>query len=63
MLTVDGIKYVTEKEISRDYGLSVSWFRKARYAGKSPEYYKLNGKIFYNPFHVAEWFKEKMIRN
>lgn len=60
MLTVNGVKYVTEKEISSRYGLSVSWFRKARYSGNCPTYHKLRGKIFYDTDKVDEWFKDNL---
>ena len=60
MLIVDGVKYITEKEIASRYGLSVSWFRKARYAKKCPSYCTLNGKIFYDPELVEIWFKDNI---
>ena len=60
MLTVNGVKYFNEKQVSQRYGLSVSWFRKARYSGNSPTYHKLNGKIFYDIDNVDEWFKENL---
>ena len=60
MLIVNGVKYIPEKEISKYFGMSVSWFRKARYAGKCPTYHTLNGKIFYDIDHVQEWFKKNL---
>lgn len=63
MITIDGINYFAEKEISALYGLSVSFFRKARYAGKSPNYYKLKGKVFYTEENVNNWFKENLKLN
>jgi len=63
MLTIDGEKYLVEKELSSKYGLSVSWFRRARYEGRSPVYHKLKGKVYYRESSVDEWFKKNMIPN
>lgn len=56
-MIIDGIKYLTEKEISSNYGLSTHWFRKNRFRNKKLPYYKLNGKVYYNETEVADWFK------
>lgn len=56
MLKIANEKYLVEKELSLLCGLSVHWFRKARWEGKSPPYYKLNGKIFYKEHEVNDWF-------
>lgn len=63
MLTIEGQKYLLEKELSTKYGLSVHWFRRARYEGKSPAYYKLHGKVYYNELNVDNWFKANMVVN
>lgn len=60
MLILDGVKYLVEKELSAKYGLSVHWFRKARYDGKSPKYHKLNGKVYYTEENVDKWFKDNL---
>lgn len=60
MLILDGVKYLVEKEVSAKYGLSVHWFRKARYDGKSPPYHKLNGKVYYTEEHVDNWLKQNL---
>jgi predicted DNA-binding transcriptional regulator AlpA len=62
MLKIDGKKYLVEKELSQKYGLSIHWFRKARYEGKTPPYHKLNGKVYYQEDTVDEWLKENMVR-
>lgn len=61
MLTVSGKKYFVEKELSVKYGLSVHWFRKARYTGEGPVYHKLNGKIYYLESNVEEWFDRNLV--
>jgi predicted DNA-binding transcriptional regulator AlpA len=63
MLTFNGEKYFVEKEVSTMYGLSIHWFRKARYNGKSPTYHKLNRKVYYKEDEVDSWFKEHLIAN
>lgn len=60
MLLLDGIQYLVEKEVSVKYGLSIHWFRKARYEGKSPKYFKLNGKVYYTTENIDKWFKENL---
>jgi len=60
MMTINGEKYLVEKELSAKYGLSVHWFRRARYEGKSPTYHKFRGKIYYKEDQVDQWFKENM---
>jgi len=63
MLTINGEKYLVEKEASSKYGLSIHWFRRTRYEGKSPPYHKLNGKVYYREHDVDEWFKANMKPN
>lgn len=60
MLLLDGVQYLVEKEASIRYGLSVHWFRKARYTGKTPTYHKLNGKIYYTAENIDAWFKNNL---
>lgn len=62
-MIVDGENYITEKEIAAQYGRSVKWVRKLRYSGQHFPYYKLNGRIFFNPNEVNAWFKEHLIPN
>jgi predicted DNA-binding transcriptional regulator AlpA len=61
MLTINGNNYLVEKELAVKYGLSVHWFRKARNQGKSPPYYKLNGKVYYCETNVEEWFNQNLV--
>lgn len=58
-MIVDGQHYVTEKEIASHYGRSVKWVRKLRYDKDFP-YYKLNGRVFFNPIEVDNWFRHNL---
>lgn len=60
MLLLEGTQYLVEKEVSARYGLSIHWFRKARYTGNTPPYYKLNGKIYYTVDTIDKWLKEHL---
>ncbi len=60
MLTINGEKYLVEKEASSKHGLSIHWFRCARWQRKGPPYHKLNGKVYYKETDVDGWFKENM---
>ncbi len=61
MLTINGEKYLVEKELSAKYGLSIHWFRRARYEKHSPIYHKLHGKVYYKENEVDAWFKDNLI--
>lgn len=56
-MVIDGEKYITEKEVSSQYGLSLGWIRKRRYADEMP-YHKLKSMVFFKPKEVDEWLKE-----
>lgn len=62
MLQFNGKNYYKEKEVSCRYGLSIYWFQKARYTGKTPKYYKLNGQVYYTIEDVDEWMLQNMMR-
>lgn len=63
MIKVAGVNYLMEKELANKYGLSLQWFRRARYEGKSPIYHKLHGHVYYKEDQVDDWFKENLIPN
>lgn len=60
MLIIDEERYFLEKETATKFGLSLSWFRRARYEDDGPPYCKLNGRVFYNEKTVTEWFKNNL---
>lgn len=62
MLTIDGEKYLVEKELSHKYGLSIHFFRRSRYERGAP-HHRLNGKIYYKEDELDNWFKQNMIPN
>lgn len=59
MLKLDGERFLADKEASNKYGLSVHWFRRARYIKKGPPYIKMNGRILYRESSLDEWFKRR----
>jgi predicted DNA-binding transcriptional regulator AlpA len=57
-----GKKFITTKEASKRYGMSVEWFKKRRNKKLCPKFIQLseNGVIFY-PFEETEnWFKKQI---
>ncbi len=58
-MIVDGQKYITEKEVSSQFGLSLGWIRKLRYSDGFP-YHKLNRKVFFNEREVEKWLKDNL---
>lgn len=60
MLVLNGVEYLVEKEVAAKYGLSIHWFRNARYNKHSPKYYKLNGKVLYTSDDIDNWMKEHL---
>lgn len=64
MIEILGIKYLSSKEASIRYGMSINWFAIRRYQKNSPPYTQLQkkGKILYPLHETDEWFKENMIR-
>jgi hypothetical protein len=54
--------YLTEKEAAIRYGYSRTWFQRARWAGNSPAYLKINsnsngrGRVLYPILETDDWF-------
>lgn len=59
-MIVNGISYITEKEVSSLYGRSVRWIRKIRYSDKDFPYYKLNGRVYFNIEELDLWFSKNL---
>lgn len=59
MVEIMGKKYICDKEASKRYGYSRSWFRSARSTGNSPTYIKLKGKgrVLYPLAETDQWFE------
>lgn len=62
MLTLNGIEYITEKEASKRFGFSVSWFKKLRQKKEAPRHVKImgRGKVYYPVKDLAEWFRDNI---
>lgn len=59
-MIIEGVKYVTEKEISSRCGLNVSWLRRHRYEDKDLPHYILNRKVYYVEHEVDGWLKQRL---
>lgn len=55
-----GKKYLSDKDASRRYGYSQSWFQFSRYSHTGPSFFKLQGKILYPLEETDHWFVEQM---
>lgn len=61
MFTICGINYYTEKEMTRHYPRSKSWFEKARREDIGMPYTKFGNRILYPVNEIDSWFKNYMI--
>lgn len=57
-----GKKFLTQKEASRRYGMSESWFQKRRQNKMRPNYIKFeDGKNVYYPLiETDQWFEHQI---
>lgn len=62
MIDIMGVKYMTDKEASKRYGYSTSWFQKQRSLKQQPSFIKLlgKGKVYYPLGETDMWFKDNM---
>lgn len=62
MTEIMGNIYLTEKEASKRYGYSSSWFQKSRYEKTGPSYirFKNRSKIWYPITETDAWFLARM---
>lgn len=51
---------LNESEAAEQYGLSVHWFRRARWAGGGPPYIKLKGRVLYRREDLDRFFQAKL---
>jgi len=54
---------IDEQQAAERYGLSRSWFQRARWAGNGPPYMKLQGRVLYPLEETDCWFKAHLIRS
>ncbi len=59
-MIIDGERYINEKELASIYGRSLVWVRRLRYSSKNFPYYKLNGRVLFNPKEIDLWFKDHL---
>jgi hypothetical protein len=53
---------VSEKEAASIYPYSRSWFQRARWAGNSPPYLKVRGRVMYPLDELDKWFTSYGLR-
>lgn len=58
-MMINGEKYITEKEVSSMYGISLGWIRKRRYTDNLP-YHKLNKMVFFKQKELDKWFEDHL---
>lgn len=54
---------MTETEAAQRYGLSVHWFRRARWAGGGPAYLKLGARVLYPIVSTDAFFAARIRRS
>ncbi len=55
-------KYLTEKEASRLYSLSISWFQRKRWDGTGPPFRKIGKAVRYPAGALSKWFARHRLR-
>lgn len=62
MITIRGIEYLFQKEVTKKFGVSVSWLEKRRQKQINPKHVRLGdkGRILYPLKQTDEWFKEQL---
>ena len=62
MLIIMDEPYLTDKEASKRYGYSQSWFQRMRAEGKGPKTIQIikGGRVLYPQLSTDEWFIERM---
>ena len=55
--------FLSEKEVSARYSLSIPWLQRARWAGDGIPYVKINRKVLYDVKTIDEWFSQRKTKN
>lgn len=65
MIECMGKKFITTKEASKRYGMSIEWFKKRRVKQLEPNFVQFsdNGLILYPLDEIEIWFKKKIQMN
>ncbi len=56
-------KNLTETEASEQWGMSVHWYRRARWAGDGPKFIKLSGAVLYPVSELEAFFNSRMVKS
>ena len=55
-MKIDGVNYMCDKEATKFYGVTPSYFKNLRYNGTGPTYIRFHGRVFYKQHVVDQWF-------
>ncbi|MBW4057168.1 MAG: helix-turn-helix domain-containing protein [Proteobacteria bacterium] len=56
-------KNLTETEAAAEYGMSVHWYRRSRWAGDGPCFIKLGGAILYPRTELESFFDARLVKS
>lgn len=62
MVIILGKQYITDKEAAAQFGYSRDWFKRQRWKGEEPMYFKLKGKVLYSYDDLKKWFGDRLSR-
>lgn len=54
---------INEQEASKRYGMSIHWFRRARWAGGGPKFIKLGAAVLYPVSELDEYFNSRIVKS
>ena len=61
-MNINGLRYLTEKELSTKCGKSLRWLKKIRYDDSNFPYYKLNGRVYFIESEVNQWLADNLVK-
>jgi predicted DNA-binding transcriptional regulator AlpA len=56
-------KNLTEQEAADKYGMSVHWYRRARWQGDGPRFIKLAGSVLYPVTELDAYFDSRLVKS
>lgn len=56
-------RLLREKEVSKQYNLSLPFLRNARWKGNGPRFCKIGAMVYYRPEDVDAWIESQMVSN
>lgn len=54
---------LNETEAAAEYGMSVHWYRRSRWAGDGPRFIKLGGAILYPRIELDAFFDARLVKS